>query len=489
MLTDTVLLGLVGGAAAMLVAVWGASLLPPIFAVQRWNLLGDFETGRATNAVMLLFAVAISVVAGLLAGVVPALQATRGNLFSALKQGEHGSGGGRQYRLRKILVSVEVGLTLLLLVGSTLLLRSFMALQNVNTGMDPRGVLVAELSLGAKRYDSSAAMAQFQRSVLERVRALPGVRAAGTVSAIPGRRDLNLGVNGGDCAGAEGAIQYRAVSASYFETVGIPLRSGRLFTDGEAAPVTIVNEAFARKSCWKGQDPKGRQVWMGKGLGDVPRQVVGIVGDTHDYGPSNPATPTIFVPQWQVPEGIIHLTNTVFYWSIVVRAADTEGVGPSIARAIREVDPEQPVVTVVPLDAILGGWLKSSRGIMELMSAFAGLAVLLTAIGLYGVLGIYVTQRTREIGIRVALGATQRHVLRMVIGEGVLLVGVGAALGIAAAFASARLIKSLLFQVKAADPWTFLVATLFLLLVAGLACYVPARRAMRVDPMVALRYE
>ena len=486
LLTESLLLSLLGGLAGLAIAAWSMGLLAPVVP-QEARQAG----GIHLDLTVLAFALAISGLAGALAGIAPAVQASRVDLHLWLKQGEHGSSGAAQNRVRHALLVSEVALALLLLLGSTLLVRSFLLLRDVSPGFDPRGVQVARLSLGSARYQATAAVANFQREVLARVRAIPGVAAAATITSVPAHRDLNGGFVGGTCD--ESAVQYRAISAGYFATMGIPLRNGRAFLDGENAPVAIVNEALARR-CWAGKNALGAQVSNSKvtstAQGEQPRAVVGIVGDTRDYGPSRSAPATMFVPQWQVPDRITKYQNGIFDWSVVVRSAPgSTGLGPALERAVREADPEQPVIEIVPAAALMAQWLNSARMIMQLMGAFAGLALLLTGVGLYGVLSYYVTQRTREIGIRMALGAARANVLRLVVGEGMLLVAVGAALGIGGGLALTRLMKTLLFGVKPTDPLTFAAAVVFLVVVALVASYLPARRATRVDPMVALRYE
>ena len=483
MLTETVLLAIIGGAASLILAIWSVNLLNP-FVPQEART----AEGLHLQPAILGFALAISLLAGLVAGLLPALRTTRGEIYLSLKEGDRGSSRG-QNRLRKTLIASEVALALLLLIGSTLLVRSFIQLRGVNPGMDPKGVTVAYMSLGSPRYAKTAAVTNFQREVLARVSAIPGVTSAATITAVPGRRDLNLGAIAGSCTQGAGAIQYRAISASYFVTVGLPILRGRGFTDNETQSVAVVNETFARHRCWEGKDALGEQFWIGKSMGDPQRQIVGVVADTHDFGPANNAWPTVYVPQWQAADGATKYGNNVFYWSVVTKSGPVPGLGDAIQRAIHEVDPEQSVVAVLPLQAILGNWLRESRSIMQLMTVFAGLALLLTAVGLYGVLSYYVAQRTREIGIRMALGATQRHVLGNVIGEGLALAGIGAAVGLAAALASTRLINSMLFGVKANDPLAVVLAVVFLAAVTFAASFVPAWRATRVDPVIALRYE
>jgi putative ABC transport system permease protein len=483
LLTETILLALIGGVGGLFIAMWSVGLLTPVIPQEVRT-----ATGFHLDPAVLGFALVITLVAGVLAGLAPALRAAQTDLSQSLKQGEHGSNSAGQSRLRKLLIVSEVALALLLLVGSTLLIRSFLLLRNVSPGFDPRGIYVAELSLGSSRYQKTDAVTGFQRDVLARVKAIPGITAAATITGIPARRDLNLGLTGGSCDQGE-SIQYRAVSPGYFELMEIPLRRGRTFTENESAPAVIINEAVARR-CWSGKDPIGETISKRTGnQKDGPRQIVGVVGDTRDYGMARPATATVYVPQWQVPDGITRYQNGIFFWSIVLRAPGTTGLAPAVASAVRQADAEQSVVAFLPLTSIVGQWLKSSRLMMQLMGVFAGLALLLTAVGLYGVLSYYVSQRTREIGIRIALGAASRHVLGLVIAEGMVLVAAGAVIGLLGGIAATRLMKSMLFGVRPTDPLTFAGAVGFLVAVALLASYIPARRATKVDPMAALRYE
>jgi putative ABC transport system permease protein len=477
LLTEAVCLSLAGGGVGLLLAGGSLRLLNAV--LERFPQIG----AARIDPRVALFALAVSLLAAVLAGIAPALHVTRIDLQQALKLGERGSPSASQHRLRRALVTAEVALALLLLVGSSLLARSFLMLREVSPGFDPRGISVAELSFGSVRYQTSAGVSAFQRDLLARLRAVPGMAAAATVSSIPLRRDLNLAMKDGPCS--DTSISYRAISAGYFAVMGIPLHRGRAFGEGEAAPVAIVNETLARR-CWPGQDPLSTRLAMSW---DVSRQIVGVVGDTRDYGLKAPATPIVWVPQWQEPDRIVRYQNAVFHWSLVFRAAPSAGLNRAVGRAVHDVDPEQSVVRVVPLSRILAAWLAPSRLLMELMGLFAGLALLLTAVGLYGVLSYYVTQRSREIGIRMALGAARAEVLREVLAEGAVLVGVGAAIGVLGSLALTRLLSSVLFGVKPLDPLTFAAALGFLVLVALLAGYLPARRATLVDPIVVLRYE
>ena len=393
----------------------------------------------------------------------------------------------------------EVALSLVLLVGCSLLLRSFLLMRGVELGFDPHNLQVAQLSLASSKYGSTAAVTQFQQKVLERVRRVPGVTGAATVSSAPLEFGLNLPMPelpGKECG--DNPLEYRAVSPSYFSVMGTPLLRGRVFAEGDAAgaaPVMIINRAMARE-CWPGADPLGAQVWIGKGmekegLTDLPRQVVGIVGDAKEYSLDQPTPPMAFVPQAQTPDSIDALLYQSFglLSAVVIRTSGPIDLSVALTRAVREADPEQAVASVAPMSQLVSDSVAFARVLAILMSAFAALALLLSAVGLYALLSYYVSQRTQEIGVRMALGASRQRMLLLVMGEAVILVGIGTVVGIAAALGLTRLAASLLFGISATDAVSFAAAVLCLTVVALLASYVPARRATRVDPMVALRYE
>ena len=482
MLTESVLLALAGGLVGLILAAWGidaivslmpANLTPPTeIRLDRWALL---FTGVA------------SLVVGVVFGLAPAWQAATADLHTGLKDAGRATSSGRTGRLRNALVVGEIALSLVLLVGAGLLLRTVANLVRTDPGFDRRGVIAVELWLTGTRYDSTNAIAGFYDRLEERVRALPGVRSAAVIEAgIPLVRGGNLGVMVGG-KGLWATINYRTVTPAYFQTMAIPLKRGRVFAAGDvqaAEPVAIVNESFAR------------QFLDGDGLdqavavsGRTERRVVGVVGDTKQLIGA-PATPTVFIPSAQTPAGLTRIFSSWFPIHLVVRTAgDPEALKSMVARTIRATDPQVPLGRVRTMDEVLDGSVEFQRFLMLLLAAFAGLAVTLAAVGTYGVMSYLVAQSTREIGVRIALGALPRQVLGVVIGRGMLLAGIGVAAGLAGALALTRMLAQLLYGVKPTDALTLVGVSVLLLLVALAACVVPARRATRVDPMIALRNE
>src|SRR6266480_4451103 len=394
-------------------------------------------------------------------------------------------------RGRELAVRLALGASrarLVLLVGAGLLLRTVANLTRTDAGFDPHRVIAAEIWVTGSRYDSTAAIAAFYDRLRERLEASPGIRSAAVIEAgIPLVRGGNLAVA---VDGAyPGPTNYRTVTPRYFETMAIPLRRGRDFSPGDVQatePVAIVSASFAER--YLGGDGLGRMVTVGGGSA-APRRVVGVVGDTKQFIGA-PVTPTAYVPSAQTPAGFTRLFNSWFPIHVVVRTAG----GPAalkefVARTIRATDARVPLGRVRTMEEILSASLAFHRFLMLLLVAFAGLAVALAAVGIYGVMSYLVTQSTREIGVRIALGAQPRQVLGVVLGHGMLLAGLGAIVGVAGSLALTRLLRSQLYGVTPTDAVTLGGVTALLLLVAMVACVIPARRATRVDPMVALRYE
>ena len=484
MLTESVLLALAGGAVGLILA---DGALRALLSLRPDNLTPPTEIHLDHWA--LLFTGVTSLCVGIVFGLVPAWQATTADPQVGLKESTGrattGTGTGR---LRGALVVSESALSLVLLVGAGLLLRTVANLTRTDAGFDPRRVIAAEIWLTGSRYDSTAAMAAFYDRLRARLEASPGIRSAAVIEAgIPLVRGGNLAVA---VDGAyPGPTNYRTVTPRYFETMAIPLRRGRDFVAGDvqtAEPVAIVSASFAER--YLGGDGLGRMVTVG-GRSAAPRRVVGVVGDTKQFVGA-PVTPTAYVPSAQTPAGLTRIFNSWFPIHVVVRTAG----GPAalkefVARTIRATDAQVPLGRVRTMEEILSASLAFHRFLMLLLVAFAGLAVALAAVGIYGVMSYLVTQSTREIGVRIALGAQPRQVLGVVIGRGMLMAGSGAAVGLAGALALTRLLAHQLYDVQPTDALTFGAVTALLLLVALVACFLPARRATKVDPMVALRYE
>jgi len=484
MLTESVLLALAGGAVGLILA---DGALRALLSLRPDNLTPPTEIHLDHWA--LLFTGVTSLCVGIVFGLVPAWQATTADPHEALKastgRATSGTGTGR---LRGALVVSESALSLVLLVGAGLLLRTVANLLRTDAGFDPHRVVTAEIWLTGSRYDSTPAIAAFYDRLRERLEASPGIRSAAVIEAgIPLVRGGNLAVA---VDGAyPGPTNYRTVTPRYFETMAIPLRQGRDFVAGDvqtAEPVAIVSASFAER--YLGGDGLGRMVTVGGGSA-APRRVVGVVGDTKQFIGA-PVTPTAYVPSAQTPAGFTRLFNSWFPIHVVVRTAGGPAVLKEfVARTIRATDARVPLGRVRTMEEILSASLGFHRFLMLLLVAFAELAVALAAVGIYGVMSYLVTQSTREIGVRIALGALPRQVLGVVIRHGMLLAGLGAIVGVAGSLALTRLLGSQLYGVTPTDALTLGGATTLLLLVAMVACVIPARRATRVDPMVALRYE
>jgi putative ABC transport system permease protein len=483
LLTESVLLALAGGFVGLLLAQWGVDAL---LALNPAEL--PAPEGVRLDASVLTFSLGLSAVAGFVFGVVPALQLSKADLGAALKEGGRGAGEGSQRtRLRGVFVVSQVALSLVLLVGAGLLLNSFYRLLNVSPGFDPRNLLTMEYRLPRNRYPEREQQWRFHREVAERVARVPGVESAAIIRGLP------FSGNGGSVTyvipdrpapprGQEPKALENAIDPNYLRTVGLPLLRGRNFDERdtlETAPVVLVNRLMAEQ-LWPGEDPLGKQLQFPEAK--VTASVVGVVGDAKQYDIGEPQRPQVYTPYAQNP----HIFGT-----LVVRA---QGVEPlSLTRSVKEavwsVDPEQPVWKVRTVEHLLSVNVADRRFVLWLMTCFAGLAVLLTALGIYGVVSYTVAQRTHEIGIRMALGAERRDVLRMVLGRGMKLALAGVGAGLAVAFGVTRLMTGLLYGVSAADPLTYAAVALLLAFVALVACYIPARRATKVDPLVALRYE
>jgi putative ABC transport system permease protein len=480
LLTESVLLSSVSGTLGVVLALWGVDSLAA--AGRAWLPRAE---GIKIDATVLLFTLGVSLLTAILFGLAPALRASSGQLSEALKEGGQRAGHGRD-RLRSLLVVSEVALSLVLLVGAGLLIKSFVRLLSVDKGFDPRQVLALDLSLPESKYPEPPQQAQFFQQVLERVSALPGVEGAASVNDIPlgdGGTNGGVQIEGKNFPpDSEPIAEKLIVSAGYFRIMRIPLRSGRYFDERDAAgnhQVAMINESFAR-TYFQGEDPIGKRIdfgWDTTGW----QEVVGMIGDVKHYGLEEAALPAVYVPQLQRPSSSM---------TVVVRTTpDPRSLSAAVRSQVFEVDKDQPVSRVRVMEQVVSASVASRRLSMTLLAGFAVVALALAAVGLYGVMSYVVTQRTHEIGVRMALGARVGDVLGLVLKQGMFLVLIGVGAGLVTAVAATRLIASLLYGVSPTDLATFVVIALLLTAVALLACYLPARRATKVDPMVALRYE
>jgi predicted permease len=484
LLCESVLLAVVGGLLGLLLARWGAQLL---VRLSSGSLPHASEVG--VDAWALGFTLLVSVAAGALAGIAPALQFSRNEISETLKQGTGRTGGGSvRQRTRRALVVVEVALSLILLVGAGLMIRSFWKLQNVDPGFDTSNALTLRVPLAPPRYAEPQQQLAFHDRVLEQIRALPGVVAAGSTTTLPltgGGSKQPFTVEGQPAppVAEQPLAQTRYVSPDYFRAAGIPVRRGRAFDDrdGDGAPqVVIISEAMARRF-FPGQNPVGQRLTPSFHLKQGAREIVGVVGDVKSSGLDAEMAATMYLPYRQSPRP---------WLSFVVRtASDPQGLVQPVTRAVYSVDKEQAVTGVRTMEQVLAESLSGRRFNMTLLITFAALALLLAAVGVYGVMSYTVMLRRRELGIRMALGARAGDVLRLVLGQGLALTLVGVAVGLAGAYGLTRLMASLLYGVTATDFLTFGSVSGVIVVVGLLASFLPARRATKVDPLVALRSE
>jgi predicted permease len=505
LLTESVVLALAGGLCGFAVGAWGVRVLLAVTPGDIPRISDQFHTATLVSALdwrVLAFTLAVSFATGILFGLFPAVHVSRLDVNSSLKDASGRSGTGRrQNRARGFLVVSEIALALILLVGAALMIRTFASLRAVNPGFDPHNVLTLQTSLAGGRYQTTAQVENLVRQMVPRLEGLPGVQFASSTIILPieGGVDLPFNIEGKPPANGSqynGDEQWRSVSAHYFSAFRIPLLRGRMFTDhdtGQSARVVIVNEAMAKKY-WPKDDPVGRRITIGKGLGpqfeEPAREIVGVVGNVRENGLTDGNRGVMYVPAGQVTNGLTQLANNVLPLSWVIRTTmDPLALTGAIQREFLAVDGQMPVSKFRTMEKVISESTARQNFNMLLLTIFAGAALLLAAIGIYGLMSYSVQQRTQEIGIRIALGAGSRDMLRMVVAQGLRLSGIGIAIGLAAAFGLTRLLSSLLFGVKATDPVAFGAVVATLAAAAGIATYIPARRATRIDPVVALRYE
>ena len=485
LLTESALLGLLGGFVGVLLAAWGVWSLRS-FLPSGLTQISSIQVGGS----VLAFALLLSVTATLAFGLAPALLATPSNLQTNIKEGGERTGqrGGQQ--VRSFLAIAEISLAMVLLVAGGLLMRSFALVTSVNPGFDPKNVIEAEVSLPQFQYSTPQQWTAFSNELLARLHAQPGLRDSALAAPLPmdhqGEANLGFGIVGDPPLppGKSTTADYATVSPDYFRVMRIPLLRGRLFSEQDSPSnpnVAIISEMLARRY-FPNQDPLGRQ--MGFGFppnSDVSRKIVGIVGDVRDVALSRKPGPMMYVPFAQAP---------LYGGEVVVRSSlSASSVAAGIRQAVDSIDKGLPLTNVESFPDALGASVAQERFRTLVLSSFSGIALILAAVGIFGVISYSASQRTHEIGIRMALGAQQGNVLRLILGHGAKLAFFGLSAGAVAALLLTRSMASLLYGVSATDPITFGTVAIVLLGVALIACYIPARRAMRVDPMVALRHE
>ncbi|HJQ70015.1 MAG TPA: ABC transporter permease [Blastocatellia bacterium] len=485
--TESMMLSVGGGVAGLLIAVWGVNWL---VAMAPDTIPRVHEI--AVDPRVISFTLLISVATSLLFGLAPALQASRPDLAGALKEGGRSSAGVSRNWLRNVLMIIEVALSLVLLIGAGLMIRSFAKLSQVDPGFNPDRVLTIGVSLLRNKYPEEERVASFYSQLLERAAATPGVVSAGAISDLP-----LLGSNTNDNFTIEGRppvakqeepiTEYHVATPRFFEAMGIPLLAGRDFaeTDTKQAPnVVVINEAFANRH-FAGESPLGHRISL-QGQERDPLLIVGVVGDVRQLGLDQQPVPEAYVPFLQDPLSKSYQRSL----TIVARTeSDPAAAAGSLRAELTSLDKSLPVYDLKPMTEYMRDSLARRRFNLILLTAFSVVALVLAAVGIYGVISYGVTQRTHEIGIRMALGAEKGDVLRLVVGQGMIMALGGVAIGLVASFVLTRLMETLLFGVSVTDPLTFTVIALLLMCVALLACFVPARRATKVDPLVALRYE
>ena len=498
LLSESMMLALAGGIAGVVVANWGVKILWATSLMDQFRIR---TTNLSLDARMLVFSLAAVMLTGCVVGIVPALQASKPNLSEMLNEGGRGSTGGRRQQLaRDTLVALEVALSLVLLVGAGLMIRSFIGLQLVNPGFNPSNVRTISLSLPKEKYPEEERQAAFYTELIERVASLPGVRTAGAACAVPFSRfwrdfaeesriifpSFKIAGRAPYPAGYEPRADYSSVSPDYFKTMEIPLLRGRYFTERDTKGTTrvaIINKTLATRF-FPDEDPIGKRIHLTDGLtgGDeVYREIVGIVGDVRSFGLENEAPEQIYEPFGQQPFPFMTL--------VLRTAGDPAGLNEAIRRETLNLNRGLPIVNISMLDRQVGGSTAQQQSLAVLFSTFAAVAIGLAVVGLYGVMSYTVARRTQEIGIRMTLGAQRVDVLGLILRHGARVTLCGIAIGMLAAWAVTRLLIGLLYGVTATDPLTFIGVSILLIGIALLACYIPARRATKVDPIVALRNE
>jgi putative ABC transport system permease protein len=487
LLTESVLLALIGGAAGLLIAYWGVGALVAVLPDNQLNAL-PFLKSLQIDGRILAFSCGLSLLTGLVFGLAPAVQSSRLDLNEVLKEGGRNTAGGAGHRLRSALVMTEIALAVVLLVGAGLMMKSLLRLLQANVGFNPENVLTLTVALPAGKYSDASRQVNFFEQLKERVQSLPGISGAGTVDKLPlqAGNTTRFIVEGDPIPppGQEIEANFRVVDESYFQTLGVPIVAGRMFDQrdrADAPGVVIINKSTADK-IFAGRDPIGRRLAYTGGQ-STPDLIVGVVGDVKIGGLDDAIRPVAYYPYRQNPSPATNL--------VVRTNADPTALAGAVRNEIRTLEPDVALFNVSPMEQLISN---SPAAFMRrfpalLIGIFAGVALLLASVGIYGVVSYSVSQQTHHIGVRMALGAQASDILKMVLGQGLVLALLGVAIGVVAALALMRLLRSLLYEVGANDPATFTLVVGTLFVVVLLACYIPARRATKVDPLVALRYE
>jgi putative ABC transport system permease protein len=484
LLTESVLLSAFGGAFGLLLAVWGTRALLALSPPELIDL-----RSTTVNYPVLAFTIGLTLLTGILFGLVPALEASRFDLSEPLKEsGKSVIGGTRARRMRNIFVVAQVALALVLLVGAGLLMKSLNRLESVEPGFDSHNLLTMRVSLPTRKYDSDPKIINLFTQAVDEIRNIPGVESVGAVNTLPfdgpysGTR-MEIEGQPKRPAGQELSTGVIVTDANYFQTMHIPLKRGRLYTPQEAREmrhVVVINETFARE-VFPGQDPIGQRVTINMKDDNQPSEIIGIVGDNKHKGLDSEVEPMAFWPHAELVYPSMTLT--------IRTRGDSTSVAAAARNVIRRLDPEQPIGQVATMDALMAKSVARARFNSTLLAIFSIVALIMAAVGIYGVMSYSVLQRTHEIGVRMALGAQRADVLRLMLKQGVILAVLGVTVGLAAAFGLTRIISTLLFEVGATDKITFAAVSVGLFAVTLFASYIPAWRATRVDPLVALRYE